>query len=315
MAGIGVIQPASMNWLSHLSRTMAVRGVFWRKCLDWVIVHVPSCFHPFLIFASTLVFYVVAAPARRTVVRHLAIILPGSGRIVNHLRAFCVFKNFAWTLTDATVHRLLKARFTYEVEGHSFLDQLATAKGAIVLTAHMGNYNLGAAVFVEKFQREIRMVRAPEPDELTARHLDRSIEQSAAGAVKVDYTTDGASLSFDLLNALRRGEIISIQGDRVIGEAAQASVIMFDRAALLPTGPFVLALAAQVPIFPLFVVRVGYRRYKIVARAPITCVRSGRSRDEDIAAAMQQWADALAQMIRADWRQWHAFTPVFREAD
>ena len=303
-----------MNSFSQLSRHLAVRGVFWRECLDWIVVGVPSSLHPFLIFATTLVFYVVAAPARRTVVRHLGIILPGSGRVMNCLRAFRVFQNFGWTLTDAAAQRLLQVPFTYEVDGHDFLDQLAVAQGAIVLTAHMGNYNLGAAVFVEKFQREIRMVRAPEPDALTARHLDRSIEQLAAGAVKVDYTTDGTALSFDLLNALRRGEIISIQGDRVIGEVTRSTAIMFNRQALLPTGPFVLALAAQVPIFPLFIIRAGFRRYKIVARAPITCVRSGGLRDADIATAMQQWANVLAQMISNDWRQWHAFTPVFSDA-
>jgi lauroyl/myristoyl acyltransferase len=234
--------------------------------------------------------------------------------MMNYLRAFRVFQNFGWTLTDATAQRLLQAPFTYEVEGHEFLDQLAVAQGAIVLTAHMGNYNLGAAVFVEKFQREIRMVRAPEPDHQTARHLDRSIKQSAAGGVKVDYTTHGAALSFDLLNALRRGEIISIQGDRVIGENPKSTAIMFNHQALLPTGPFVLALAAEVPIFPLFVIRAGYRRYRIVARAPIPCLRSARSRDESISTAMQHWADLLTRMISSDWRQWHAFTPVFADA-
>jgi lauroyl/myristoyl acyltransferase len=304
-----------MNWFSHLSRHLAVRGVLWRKSLDWVVAYVPSFLHPLLIFATTLVFYLVAAPARRTVVQHLGIILPGSGKWMNYLRAFRVFQNFGWTLTDAAAQRLLQAHFAYEVEGHDFLDQLAVAQGAIVLTAHMGNYNLGAAVFVEKLRREIRMVRAPEPDALTARHLNQSIEESAAGAVKVNYTTDKTALSFDLLNALRRGEIISIQGDRVMGEAAGSTAMMFHREALLPTGPFVLALAAQVPIFPLFVIRAGYRRYRIIARPPIICLRSGRSRDESIAAAMQQWADLLARMISRDWRQWHAFTPVFRDGD
>ena len=54
-------------------------------------------------------------------------------------------------------------------------------------------------------------MRAPEPDSLTARHLDRALEESGAGAVKIDYNTDGTSLSFDLLNALRSGEIISFK--------------------------------------------------------------------------------------------------------
>lgn len=303
-----------MKGFSHLPEGLAVRGVFWRQCIDWVVLHVPSFFHPVLIFASTVLFFVIAAPARKTVVEHLGVILPGSCRLANYLRAFSVFQNFAWTLTDAAVHRLLKAPFIYEVEGDQYLNELATAKGAVVLTAHMGNYDLGAAIFVEKFQRELRVVRAPEPDALSARHLDESIAQSAAGGVKIEYNTEGALLSFDLLNALRKGEIISIQGDRPMGGIAQSAVIMFEHKALLPTGPFVLALAAQTFIFPLFVIRAGYRRYRFLACPPIICARTGRAREEDIAGAMQKWADILADAIRIHWRQWHAFTPIFQSS-
>jgi phosphatidylinositol dimannoside acyltransferase len=300
-----------MNDTPRWSRNLAVRGIFWRKCIDWVVLHTPSPCHPVLISLSALVFFFLAAPARRTVVKHLAVILPGSWKIMNYLRAFRIFQNFGWTLTDAAVHRLLKQPFSYELMGEENLKQLGGAHGAIVLTAHMGNYDLGAAIFAEKFQRELRIVRAPEPDALTARHLDRALEESGAGAVKIDYNTDGTSLSFDLLNALRGGEIISIQGDRVIGEVAQSPVTLFGRRVLLPTGPFVLALVSQVPIYPLFVVRSGYRRYKIITHEPITCVRSNKSRDEDVGSAMQAWSGVLENEIMIHWRQWHAFTPVF----
>jgi lauroyl/myristoyl acyltransferase len=301
-----------MKLFSRLPEGLAVRGVFWRRCIDWIVLHVPSFFHPFLVFVSTAIFFVAAAPARRTVVQHLGFILPGSCRLANYLRAFSVFHNFAWTLTDAAMHRLQKAPFVYEVEGDQVLQELAAATGAIVLTAHMGSYDLGAAIFVEKFGRKLRVVRAPEPDALTARHLEGSIAQSAAGGVKVEYNKEGALLSFDLLNALRSGEIICIQGDRPMGDIAQTAVTMFERAALLPTGPFVLALAAQTSIYPLFVIRKGYRRYRFVAHSPIICTRTGRGREEDIAEAMQKWADVLSEAIRLHWRQWHAFTPIFQ---
>ena len=120
------------------------------------------------------------------------------------------------------------------------------------------------------------------------------------------------ALSFDLLNALRRGEIVSIQGDRALGDVSQSSVTMFQRQALLPTGPFVLALASAAPIYPLFVIRSGYRRYRVIAREPIVCLRSEGSRDAQIAAALQRWADVLSGTIRVCWQQWHVFTPVFR---
>jgi lauroyl/myristoyl acyltransferase len=72
---------------------------------------------------------------------------------MNYLRTFRTFYNFAWTLTDAAIFRLLRAPFTYELEGEDFLNELAAAESAIILTAHMGNYELGAGLFIEKFKR------------------------------------------------------------------------------------------------------------------------------------------------------------------
>jgi lauroyl/myristoyl acyltransferase len=86
---------------------------------------------------------------------------------------------------------------------------------------------------------------------------------------------------------------------------------MFDHKALLPSGPIVLALTAEVPIYPIFVVRCGYRAYRFITRPPIVCIRSADSRENDIAVGMQKWTEVLEAMIRTYWRQWHAFTPVF----
>src|SRR5437763_15159303 len=154
------------------------------------------------------------------------------------------------------------------------------------------------------------MVRAAAPDAPAARHLRLALQQSGAGAVKVGYSSDGTSLAFDLLNALRAGEIISIQGDRVVGEVARAPVKLFAREVFLPTGPFVLSLVSETPIYPLFIVRTGYRKYKIIAREPITSFRGNGSRDQAIGEAMQNWAQVLEEIVQSYWPQWFALTPL-----
>ncbi len=301
--------------MDHITESgrFAVQSIFWRRRIDWVVRSLPAWLHPPLVLFSTIVFFFVAASARRTVRHHLDVIFPKSSAFANWAKAFRVFHQFAWSLTDSAVYRLLKKPFRYEVEGLEFLNQIETGGGAIVLTAHMGNYDLGSAVFVEKLHREIRMVRAPERDSEAAAHVTEAITEAAAGGVKVQYNLAGSVLSFDLLSALRRGEIISIQGDRPMGHVAQADVVMFDHSASLPSGPIVLALTADVPIFPIFVVRCGYRAYRFIARPPIVCRRSTQSREEDVADGMQKWADLLSEMIREYWSQWYAFTPVFKD--
>lgn len=300
-----------MNNFRSWRQDFAVRGVSWRRGLDWAIKNIPFCFHPFLIFFWTLFFFFFAGASRRAVLSNVAAIFSGSGAAVNYLRAFRVFHNFAWTLTESAVHRLHKTRFDCELSEVKIFDELLAANGAIVLTTHMGSYDLGAALFAEKFQREMRMVRAPESDEASAQHVDLALKQAGAGAVKVDYSTNGTALSFELLNALRRGEIISIQGDRVVGDIASASVQLFGREVSLPNGPFVLALVAPAPIYPLFVVRLSYRTYKIIVREPIVCARTESSRDDDIASAMTKWSQVLEGLISEHWDQWYAFIPMF----
>jgi lauroyl/myristoyl acyltransferase len=298
---------SSENWTSRF----AVRGVFWREYLDWATINMPFYTYPVLHFFMTLFFFFFAAPARRIVLAHLAIILPGSSRAMNYLRVFRTFHNYAWTISEAAIQKLNKEEFAYEIIGAEWLDQLGAAQGAVVLTAHMGNYDLGAALFAEKFNREIRVVRAPEPDQQTAQHLSASLEKSGEGAVKIDYNTAGALLSFDLLNALRRGEIVSIQGDRVESGLVATAAHLFDRPVQLPDGPFVLAQVAQAPIYPLFIARSGYRSYQIIVREPINVLRSGRERADDIAPAVARWCRVLEQMIAERWDQWFAFAPGF----
>jgi len=289
----------------------AVRGVFWRECLDWAIVNLPFFFYPVSLVFCTFFFFFFAAPARRAVVANLGAIIPGSSRAMNHLRAFRTLYNFACTISEGVMHKLNKEEFSYEIIGAEWLEQLGAAPGAIVLTAHMGNYDLGAALFAEKFHREIRMVRAPEPDQQTAQHLSASLEKSGEGAVKIDYNTAGALLSFDLLKALRDGEIVSIQGDRVEEGLAQITARLFGKEVRLPNGPFVLSLVAQMPIYPLFIARSGYRSYQIIVREPIQVLRGSGPREQDIEKAVAQWCAVLEEIIASRWDQWFAFTPIF----
>ncbi len=175
----------------------------------------------------------------------------------------------------------------------------------------MGNYDLGAAVFAERFQREIRMVRAPEADAATARHLDESLRRAGAGAVKVAYSTESMALPLELLNAIRAGEIVSIQGDRAIGHVSQRATRLFGEEVMLPNGPFMLAFVTQVPIFPLFIVRTKFHRYKIIVREPIHCPRDERGREAVIDEAMRAWSRTLESVIARHWSQWFSLLPIF----
>ncbi|MDQ3314561.1 MAG: hypothetical protein M3505_08025 [Verrucomicrobiota bacterium] len=300
-----------MQTARAILRRFAVKGVIWRHYLDWAIANVPFHLQPILLTVCTVFFFFFAASERRSILGNLPIVLPGSSPLINHFRAFRTLLNFSWSIAEAANYRVNKANFIYEIMGPEFLAELSTAHGAILLTAHMGSPDLGAALFAQKLNREIRMVRAPEPDRHSEQHLHSTVERVGEGAVKIAYSTDGAMLSFDLLGALRAGEIVSIQGDRIIPGIASVDGRMFGERVQIPNGPFILAQIARVPIFPLFVVRSGYRRYRIVACEPISVARSGCDRAANVAAAVSAWCVVLEEMIAEHWRQWFGFGPLF----
>ena len=292
-------------------RRFAVRGVFWREYLDFGVNNVPFYLVPTTVFFWTIFFFFFAAPARRAVLSNLRVIRPGASRLTNYFRTWLTLYNFAWTIVDAADFKIAGTEYVYELEGEEFLEQLAHGGGAILLTAHMGSYDLGAAVFARRFEREIRMVRVPESDEETAQHLDQSLERTGAGAVKVAYNVSSPALPFELLNAIRAGEIVSIQGDRPVANASQRPAQLFGQIVSLPDGPFVLGFVAQAPIFPVFIVRRSYHRYKIIAREPIYCARNEHGRDAAVETAMKEWTRILEKLILGHWAQWFSFVPIF----
>jgi len=292
-------------------RRFAVRGVFWRHYLDFGVTNVPFYLLPITIFFWTIFFFFVALPARRAVLGNLRAIFPGSSGLRNCLRAWLTFWNFAWTIGDAAKFKIVGTEFVYEVEGENLLQELAAARGAILLTAHMGNYDLGAALFARRYKRAITMVRVPEAHAETAQHLDQSLERAGAGAVKVAYNLSSTTLPLELLHAIRAGEIVSIQGDRPVPNASQRAARLFGQSVMLPDGPFMLAFVAEAPIYPVFILRTCYHHYKIIAHQPIHCLRRGRDRDSTIAEAMEEWTCTLEKVIAGHWSQWFSFVPIF----
>src|SRR3954463_3226130 len=102
-----------MTRSSAFLRRFAVHGVFWREYLDFALSNVPFYLQPILLFVWTIFFFFFAAPARRAIVSNLAVVLPGSSWIANHVRAFRTLVNFAWTITETAHYKLNRSEFDY----------------------------------------------------------------------------------------------------------------------------------------------------------------------------------------------------------
>ncbi|HEY3054706.1 MAG TPA: lysophospholipid acyltransferase family protein [Thermoanaerobaculia bacterium] len=286
-----------------------VRGVFWRQLLRLGVRNTPIWLETVVIGFWSL-FFLLWGPGRRSIMRNLRAIKPESWPLTNFFRAYRVFWNYAWSITDTAHFREQRIMPDWEFAGFENFEQLkAREGGAIILTAHMGSYDLGAYVFSETSHRQIVMVRAPEIDPQTRQFEEEEQERSRSEALRIDFNTKASELALELLDAIQRGELVAIQGDRVTPGIASMPATLFGRPARMPAGPFALAMAARVPLFPLFIVRLGRRRYRLVTCEPIHVERQSRHRDDDLHAAVEEWSKKLEEVIRYGWYQWFAFDP------
>jgi predicted LPLAT superfamily acyltransferase len=283
--------------------------VFWRQLLRWAVFNIPPFIEPVcMAFWSFL--FLLWVGGRRGVMANLAMIKRGSWRSANILRTYRVFWNFAWTITDNLRFRELRVTPDWDFIGTANFEELKSGSGgAIILTAHMGSYDLGAQLFAEHADRRIVMVRAPEIDpethEFEAEVKDRTVDQR----LQVGFNTKASDLAFELLDELRKGHVIAIQGDRVTPGIGSMKASLFGHDIALPAGPFALAMAAGVPIYPLFVIRMGRRRYRLVTFEAIHVTRRSRSRDDGLNEAMTRWTAILEQIGTEYWYQWFNFYP------
>jgi len=213
-----------------------------------------------------------------------------------------IFRNFARnlvdygrfnTITDEALDRLLPS-----VDHLHFLEEsFAKGRGVILVTGHIGNWELGA-LFFARHGFKVNVVTIPEGRE----RID-----SIRGAYRMrqDIRTiviDGSPFaSLEIVAALRRGEIVAMLVDRWEGsDGVPAKFLGADRR--FPRGPFVLSRATGAPILPAFIVRDG-GIYRGVVDPPFFM-----DGPEDEPGARRVSA-SLERMIRNCPDQWYNFSP------
>jgi lauroyl/myristoyl acyltransferase len=244
-------------------------------------------------------------PAERAAVRAtLQVITGASGARLEALTAG-VFRDFAMCFTDLiSTNRQAAARLERYVDRVVGAEHLEDLSGGLVsVTAHLGNWELAGRLLAARSSRPTHVVVAPEE----APELERWVRRDGDGMRFVPRARPGVGVQ--LLAALRRGEVVALQGDRAIGTRGDVTIPFFGRPAPFPLGPFLLARAAGVPVVPAFCVLDGGRRYAVHIAKPIAVERG----DEEKAA--RAWVELLERMVQTYPTQWFNFFDVWRPFD
>jgi lauroyl/myristoyl acyltransferase len=233
--------------------------------------------------------------------RNLEVMTGESGARLDDLTVR-VFQDFAMCFSDLVS---TNRRSTSELEAYvnhvSGTDQLAGLSGGVIsVTAHIGNWEMAGRLLAARSTRPTHVVVTADE----APELQRWVRRDGDGVRFVPRAHPSVGIA--LLAALRRGEVVALQGDRAIGTRGDVLIPFFGRPASFPIGPFVLASAARVPVVPAFCVLDGGYCYTMRVAPPITVDRG----DEE--AAARAWVNLLERVVGESPTQWFNFFDIWR---
>lgn len=189
--------------------------------------------------------------------------------------------------------RLLKQ--IERIEGHeTYMKARQRGKGAILVTAHMGSFEVAIAALLEHERRVHVLFRR---DTRSSFEKTRSALRRRLGVVEA-CVDDGLAVWVRLREALADDEVVLIQGDRVMpGQRGQRMPFLGGHV-LLPIGPIKLAHASGAPIIPVFSIRRPDGKIDLFIENPIPV------KEEDTAEALKLVSAVIEKYVRRYPEQW-----------
>jgi len=251
---------------------------------------------------------------RRTVLESLAYLRPGLTAAQRRQLARRTFGNFAAASVDllrlpsASREELLRL---VTFSGLEYVDAaLRLGNGAIVVTAHMGPYELGGACLAARGYQASAVVENLAPEVMEA--LSTFREATGMRLIGLDRAVVGT------LRALKENGVALLVADRVVGRGTKGVALPFASGIRrVPTGPANFAITSGAPIIVAHIIKSRNAlgaQYAVHFDPPIFADPS-KARDTNEMDLTRQVSDRLASLIAAHPDQWFVFQPEWQQGD
>lgn len=199
-------------------------------------------------------------------------------------------------------------RFAFDLRGRDQQEAVAQdSRGCVLLTAHVGNWQIAMAT-LGNMGKAVNLVMRPEDNPAVEKALSLC---ENAGHLKVISVEEDLGGGIEIMNALKRGEIVSFMGDRPYN-FKPAPVVFLGEPAMFPCGPFQIAAATRCPVQILLAAREDYRRYVVDFKQLRSTERNaGVPERAEIAACMQEFADILEDFVAEHPYQCFLFSDIW----
>jgi predicted LPLAT superfamily acyltransferase len=228
-----------------------------------------------------VLYYVLCRPSiRRRSFDYLRHRFPSSSRLVRYVNCYRIFLEMGRVLVDRAILGITGTEnIQFTIHGRQELLELAKkGRGFIMLMSHVGCWQVAVSA-LNFLKVPVNLLLEQEEG-----NIDRHYFEYAGVTCPIRIIDPGSYLggTLQMLDALKKGEVVCMMGDRILGSEKNFLPVDFlGEKALFPFSAFKIASAAGAPIVVFFSYKSGYASYALkvskIIQVPGNLGRSGES--------------------------------------
>ncbi|MEI8176835.1 MAG: lysophospholipid acyltransferase family protein [Candidatus Omnitrophota bacterium] len=268
----------------------------------------PLCVMRFITRIIAIAWHALDTSTRQQVMGNLSRVI-GNDPALLHKTSRELFINYGTYLADWAKFITLDSSgvfsFFENIQGFDIFGEVCgKGKGVIILSAHLGNWELGGLVFTHSGV-PFNIITAKDTVERIAQVRTRV---RALHNIKTITIDEDPFFFIDIVNALKRNEVVAMLVDRY--EKHNGVLVNFlGGTAYFPRGPVLLAKATGASICPAFTVLGPRNKYLSALGAPIP-MEWGDDTEKDIYRNVSRIASVFEGYIRLYPNQWFNFSAL-----
>jgi len=210
--------------------------------------------------------YIFADKDRAAVKANLKAIFPEKTELELRRIRISMFRNFAKYLVDFFRYAKMDKEYIknkLKVENPHYLDQaLSSGKGIIVLSAHIGNWELGG-VIIALLGYDLWVVALEHKYKKINDFFDAQRKSKGVNVIPFNKAVRQS------INILRENKLLALVGDRDFTKEGGTILNFFGKPTSFPKGPAALSLKTGAAIVPAFMVRNEDDSFTLKINPPI----------------------------------------------
>ncbi|WP_297894973.1 lysophospholipid acyltransferase family protein [uncultured Desulfovibrio sp.] len=221
-----------------------------------VLVRCRMLFAARVVLAFVVLYYAMLPHVRQRCAAYIGHRFPRAGALGRFVHAYRLYLNFGQVLLDRMIAGVT-GRFPFcetdQQVRQRFAEAGANPHGCIVLTAHIGAWQVGIAG-LEQFDRPVNVVQLHNPEDQGKHYF----QHGRGRPFKIIDSADPVGSMVEAAAALRRGEVVCLMGDRMHGtrQAGQGVDVAFMGGSIrIPASAYALASITGAELLMLFTVR------------------------------------------------------------